>query len=337
VVCQAEAMTESPATADVTRRSSGWTGYVVMIVFLGLLVFGGQTIAEWVAGQPALASWATILVSIVVQALPFLVFGVLLSAALVAFVPADVIQRALPQKRAAAVPVAATAGAVLPGCECASVPLAGGMMSRGVVPAAALAFLLAAPAINPIVTISTFVAFPNQPEMAVARFVASLLAATVVGWIWIKIGRTEWLRIPSRDHLGDATGWEAFRRAATHDFLHAGGFLVVGGVAAATLNVLVPIEWLDALADNPWLGVLALAILAVLLCICSEADAFVAASLTGFSPTAQLTFMVVGPMVDLKLISLQAGTFGRAFAQRFPPLTFVVAVLAAVLIGGVLL
>lgn len=330
-------MADQSSRVVAERRQGGWAGYVVMLAFLGFLVFGGQNVASWVADQPAIASWATILVSIVVQAVPFLVFGVVLSAALVAFVPADVIQRALPRSEAAAVPVAATAGAVLPGCECASVPLAGGMMSRGVAPAAALAFLLAAPAINPIVTISTIVAFPNQPEMAVARFVASLAAAMVVGWLWLRIGKEQWLRIPSRDHLGDATGWEAFRLAATHDFLHAGGFLVVGGVAAATLNVFVPLEWLDTLADNPWLGVLALAVLAVVLSICSEADAFVAASLTGFSPVAQLTFMVVGPMVDLKLISLQIGTFGRAFAQRFAPLTFVVAVLAAVLVGTALL
>ena len=330
-------MTEPAAPSGETRRTDGWLGYAAVLLFLGLLVFGGQRISSAVADHPALSSWATIAVSIVVQALPFLVFGVLLSAALVAFVPAESIKRALPRREGAAVPVAAGAGALLPGCECASVPLAGGMMTRGVVPAAALAFLLAAPAINPIVTVSTFVAFPNQPEMAVARFVASLFVAMVVGWIWMRIGKTEWLQIPSRDHLGGATGWEAFRRSATHDFLHAGGFLVVGGITAATLNVMIPPEWLESLADRPWLGVIALAVLAVVLCICSEADAFVAASLTGFSPTAQLTFMVVGPMVDLKLVALQAGIFGKAFALRFAPLTFVIAVVLAVAVGWVLL
>ena len=69
----------------------------------------------------------------------------------------------------------------------------------------------------------------------------------------------------------------------------------------------------------------------------SEADAFVAASLTQFSLTARLAFMVVGPMVDVKLVALQAGTFGRRFAARFAPLTFVVAVGAAVAVGAVLL
>ncbi|MGJ6969773.1 permease, partial [Streptosporangium sp. G11] len=79
------------------------------------------------------------------------------------------------------------------------------------------------------------------------------------------------------------------------------------------------------------------ALLAVLLSICSEADAFVAASMTAFSPTAKLAFLVVGPMVDLKLIALQAGTFGKSFALRFVPLTFALAVLVSVVFGRLLL
>ncbi len=94
---------------------------------------------------------------------------------------------------------------------------------------------------------------------------------------------------------------------------------------------------MDVFSGSPWLSVLFMAGLAVLLAVCSEADAFVAASLTGFSPLARLVFMVVGPMVDLKLIALQAGTFGRAFAVRFSAATMVVAVLCSALIGGALL
>lgn len=119
--------------------------------------------------------------------------------------------------------------------------------------------------------------------------------------------------------------------------MHAGGFLVVGAMAAATLKAVVPAEWLSAVAGSPALSVPALAVLAVLLSICSEADAFVAASLTPFSPTARLAFLVVGPMVDLKLFAMQAGTFGRAFALRFAPATFALAVAASALTGAVLL
>ena len=128
--------------------------------------------------NPAVQAGATVFVSIVIQALPFLVLGVVLSAAIAAFVPASFWRKALPKRPGLAVPVAGCAGAVLPGCECASVPVSGSLMSRGVAPAAALAFLLSAPAINPIVVISTFVAFPGQPMMAVARFGASLVTAS---------------------------------------------------------------------------------------------------------------------------------------------------------------
>lgn len=308
----------------------------ILAVGLVILIVGQR----WLVGlfdNPALQTGATIFVSIVVQALPFLVLGVVLSGAIAAFVPASFWKKALPKNPALAVPVAGAAGAVLPGCECASVPVANGLMSRGVAPAAALAFLLSAPAINPIVLASTFVAFPGEPMMVVARFIASLATAVIMGWLWLRFGKAQWLRIGPRDHLVGANPWHTFRLTATHDFLHAGGFLVIGGLFAAALNVLVPQQWLAAVADQPILSVLVLAGLAVLLSICSEADAFVAASLTEFSLTAKLAFLVVGPMVDLKLISLQAGTFSGKFATRFAPTTFVLAVIFSLLVGWWLL
>ena len=286
---------------------------------------------------PAVGAWATVFVSICLQALPFLVLGVLVSGAITAFVPPSAFVRLLPRNQALAVPVAGAAGVLLPGCECGSVPVAGGLMDRGVPRAAALTFLLAAPAINPVVLVATAVAFPGRPEVWLARFGASLLAAVVVGWLWLRFGRDAWITRRARAHVHGESRWEAFRSTAKHDFLHAGGFLVLGGITAATLNVVVPRELYVAVADDPVLSVLALAGLAVVLAICSEADAFVAASLSEFSGTAVLAFMVVGPMVDVKLVALQSGSFGRAFAARFAPVTFVAATLSAVLVGSLLL
>lgn len=287
--------------------------------------------------NPALQAGATIFVSIVIQALPFLVLGVVLSAAIAAFVPPSFWQKALPKRPGLAVPVAGCAGAVLPGCECASVPVSGSLMSRGVAPAAALAFLLSAPAINPIVVISTFVAFPGEPMMAVARFGASLVTAVVMGWLWMKWGRGEWLRVPPSRHVEGQARWQTFAAAATHDLLHAGGFLVVGGIAAALLNVAVPQQWLQTLAEHPALAILGLAILAVLLSICSEADAFVAASMTMLPLLPRLVFLVVGPAVDVKLFAMQSGMFGRRFAVRFAPATLLVATAVATATGLVFL
>ncbi|MFC4531012.1 permease [Sphaerisporangium dianthi] len=308
----------------------------VFAALAGFLLIGNLVLSPHLTA-PALSTWSTIFVAICIQAMPFLVLGVTLSAAIRAFVPPSFFERALPRRPYAAVPVAGAAGLVLPGCECASVPVASGLMARGVTPSAALAFLLASPAINPVVLVATAVAFPGEPVMVLARFAASLLVAVLAGWAWQALGRPGLLRVRTPPTPAGASRWTALLSAMRHDFLHAGGFLVIGGLTAATLNVAIPRAWLASLGEFPWLSVVVLALLAVVLSICSEADAFVAASLTTFSPTAKLAFLVVGPMVDLKLIALQAGTFGRAFAARFVPLTFALAIVVSVLVGWVLL
>ncbi|MGM0353125.1 permease [Streptomyces sp. ECR3] len=287
---------------------------------------------------PPVAAWWTVFTAVVVQGVPFLLLGTLVSAAIGAFVPERVFSGLLPRNPALAVPIAGAAGVVLPGCECASVPVAGSLMRRGVAPAAALAFLLSAPAINPVVLVATSLAFPGQPLMVAARFVASLLTAVVMGWLWARFGREEWLRLPTARPAGaDGSRGHTFTAELQQDFLHAGGFLVLGSAAAATFNMAVPRSLLDVFTSSAWLAVPLLALLAVMLCVCSEADGFVAASLSGFSPTARLAFMVVGPMVDLKLVALQAGTFGRGFAVRFSSVTWSVALVSSVLVGWWLL
>ncbi len=282
-------------------------------------------------------NWLTVFLAVVIQALPFLVLGVVLSAIIAVFVPPAFFARALPRRPALAVPVAGVAGVVLPGCECASVPVAGALVRRGVTPAAALAFLLSAPAINPVVLTATAVAFPRNPEMAAARFLASLLASCAMGWLWHRLGRPDWMRPPARPSFEGHGKVAAFWGSVRHDMMHAGGFLVVGAMAAATFKAVVPAVWLRTVAGIPVVSVLALAVLAVVLSICSEADAFVAASLTQFSLTAKLAFLVVGPMIDLKLFAMQAGTFGRGFASRFAPATFLVAVGSAAAVAAVIL
>jgi len=291
---------------------------------------------RWLSA-PMLQNWLTVFIAVVVQALPFLVLGVLLSAVIAVFVPSSFFARVLPDRPAAAVPVAGVAGVVLPGCECASVPVAGALVRHGIAPAVALTFLLSAPAINPVVLTATAVAFPNNPEMVVARFVASLAVACAMGWLWQWRGRAGWLRLPERPHTEGETRAAAFWASVRHDVMHAGGFLIVGAMAAATVKAVVPPAWLHTLAGSQVLSILALAVLAVVLSICSEADAFVAASLSQFSLTARLAFLVVGPMIDLKLFAMQAGTFGRGFAIRFAPATLAVAVAVSALVGAVLL
>lgn len=284
----------------------------------------------------ALRTGSTVFVAVCVQAVPFLVLGVLISGGIAAFVPARLLRRVLPRNEVAAIGVAGLAGVVLPGCECASVPVARRLMQQGAPVPVAIAFLLAAPAVNPVVLVATAVAFPGVPEMVPARFLGSLLTSLVMGLLWARWGRTGWIAERARALLPEREGgsrWTVFAETARADLADAGGFLVVGALAAATLNVLVPQSWFAAVGGHAVLGVVVMAVLAVVLALCSEADAFVAASLAAMPLLPRLVFLVVGPAVDMKLIALQTGTFGRAFAVRFAPATFVVATVCAVAVG----
>jgi uncharacterized membrane protein YraQ (UPF0718 family) len=292
----------------------------------------------WLTATGAVQTWSTIFVALFLQAIPFLALGTVLSGAIAAFLPAEWLAGKLPRRPLVAVPVATLAGVALPGCECGSVPIAGRLVDRGVMPSAALAFLLSAPAINPVVLVSTAIAFPGRPQMVLARFVASAVTATVVGLVWSMLTKRDVLPFRSRFAAVpvDGSRWDRFQSATAHDFLHAGGFLVAGAGVAASLHVFLPQSVMDGLGSSPVVGVVVMALLAFVLAVCSEADAFVAASFARFSPTAQLAFMVVGPAVDVKLVAMQVGTFGRRFALRFAPLTFAVALITAVLVGAVL-
>lgn len=322
---------------DAVPGLRSWFGQTEAVALAVLVILvSGRWLVD-VLDAPSLQTWSTIFLAIVIQSVPFLMVGVLLSGVISILLSERVLQRVVPRNPVLGVPVAGIAGVGLPGCECAAVPIAGSLMRRGVAPAVALTFLLAAPAVNPAVLVSTAVAFPNQPSMVVARFSASLLCAVAVGWICLARGA----RLPIRrreiiedPHLGMRGRFVATVR---HDFLHASGFLVLGAVLAAAVNTFVPRSIIDTVAGQAVLGIVTLALFAFVVALCSESDAFVAASFTAFSDTAKLVFLVVGPAMDIKLAAMEAGQFGTAFARQFVPIVIVTAVLSAVLAGAVIL
>jgi uncharacterized membrane protein YraQ (UPF0718 family) len=325
------------------RTRSRITSLGVLCVLL-VLALVGQSWLVHLLDYPAVRTGATVFVAVCAQALPFLVVGVLISGAIAAFVSAEALRRVLPKRAALAVPVAGLAGVALPTCECAAVPVARRLIVQGAPSSVALAFLLAAPAVNPIVLVATAVAFPGEPRMVVARFAGSMATALVMGWLWARFGKASWFaeramrRLPEAATDGSARArWAVFFETARHDLADAGGFLVIGGLTSAALNVIVPRSWINTVGDQIVLGIVVMAVLAVVLALCSEADAFVAASLSALPLLPRLVFLVVGPAIDVKLFTLQAGTFGRAFAIRFAPLSFVVAVACAVVAGILIL
>ena len=126
----------------------------------------------------------TLFLSLLVEAMPFLLLGVLFSGVLLLFVDERQLIAKLPKNPLLGALVGSFIGFLFPVCECGNVPVARRLLMQGVPAPVAIGFLLAAPTINPIVIWATWTAFRGQPEIVVLRVVFSLVIATIMGWVF---------------------------------------------------------------------------------------------------------------------------------------------------------
>jgi uncharacterized membrane protein YraQ (UPF0718 family) len=259
--------------------------------------------------------------SLLVEAMPFILLGAAVSAAIEVLVPSSAFGKLGLLPRPLQLPAAAAAGMAFPVCECGSVPVARRLASKGLAPSAAITFMLAAPIVNPVVIASTFVAYRGRSTLGImvgGRLVLGFVVAIVVGWVIGATSAGELLRPRPGDAEAHDLGaseprWRRFADHLTGDVVFMGRFLVIGAAIAAAVQTFIPQSIVDRVANLPILSLVAMMALAFLMSLCSESDAFVAASFVAFGPAAQLAFLVSGPMIDMKLGALYLGTYRRGF------------------------
>jgi uncharacterized protein len=319
-------------TTAPARRQGSRTWVAVLAALIGVFVLVR-------IGDPARIGWVRNLLivfgSLLVEAVPFVAIGAFVSAAIEVLVPTSVFARIGLLPRSVQLPAAALAGVAFPVCECGSVPVARRLAAKGLAPSAAVTFMLAAPIVNPVVIASTFVAYRGRDAlwtMVLGRTALGFVVAMVVGWVIGARRPQDLLRAvgPVEAHEVEEAEPRS-RRFFGHlagDLVFMARFLIVGAAIAAAIQTFVPQTVVDGLASLPVLSLVAMMALAYLMSLCSESDAFVAASFVAFGPAAQLAFLVFGPMVDTKLTALYIGTYSRGFFR-----TVLVAVAATTLVG----
>ena len=318
---------------EVPGPSSSSARHAVLVVAALAAVGVALRLAD-PAGSAWLQNLLIVLSSLLVEALPFILLGALASAAIEVFVPSSAFARIARLPRPLQLPAAAVAGVAFPVCECGSVPVARRLVAKGLAPGAAVTFMLAAPILNPVVVASTFVAYRGRDSlwtMVLGRMGLGLLVAIAVGWVVGNARKEELLRPRSDDEHDTEANEPRWRRFFGHlsgDFVFMAAFLVMGAAIAAAVQTFVPQSVIGGVAGTPVLDLVAMMALAFVLSLCSESDAFVAASFVQFGPAAQLAFLVFGPMVDMKLGALYVGTYSRGFFR-----TVVIAVSAVTLAG----
>lgn len=310
-----------------------------------------------------------IFLSVVIEALPFVLLGCLISGALQVFLTPERVRKLLPSNKFASILVGCVLGFFFPSCECGIVPIINRFIKKGVPIPTAFAFMLTAPIVNPIVLFSTYIAFGNSTKFALLRAGGAFFVATIVG-VWLayfyqgnvlkksRLSLIETGKLPEVDSPKVAAGKspyehnpvlafatessvnataiitedaEAVEAAQSRgkkilsqvdhvlhhsldEFFDTGRYLIIGALIASAMQTYLPTGALLTLGSSKLLAILVMLVLAFVMSLCSEADAFIGSSLMSLFGTAPVVaFLVLGPMVDIKNLLMM----NRYFSGKF--------------------
>jgi uncharacterized membrane protein YraQ (UPF0718 family) len=324
-----QAVVSSPAAPVVSTSA---LRLLLLLLLLGFAIVIGDNGLTGSVGD-RFQTFVTIFLSIFIEAVPFLLAGAIVAGLIEVFVSPEVLTRFVPRQPILAALTGGAMGMLFPVCECGVVPVTRRLYQKGLPRSVGIAFLLAAPVVNPVVVVSTYAAFGWGP-LLYARLGFTFLIASAIGLIFYLADPSEILlpetlaSTSSAHHHAHAHGhghhhddldrspgeglWQALGIAGD-DFLDMARYLIAGSLLAAGMQTLAPQSALLALGGSPFTSIVAMMALAFVLSVCSTVDAFLALAFTNsFPPAAILAFLVFGPMVDIKSSLM----FLRVFKRR---------------------
>lgn len=372
---------ELQAVRREERRLGG--SYALALALILSLIMGWQVRN---GAYRELSDFMTIFMSILLEAFPFVILGTLISSAINLFVTPTLLARVIPKNKFLGLFAASLTGFAFPICECANVPVTRRLIAKGLPAPVAVTFLLSVAIVNPVVLLSTWIAFGGSWTAVLARGGFGMGIAILAGWI---VGLVKSYERPLKENeaggasepAGCGCGHEhgldeeqgcdcGHDHAHEHDHDHAdehshkpasrrsfaslagevlshtsgelfdvGRYLIMGAAVASLMQVVLPRASLIGIGLHPVVSVIALMALAYVLSLCSEADAFIAATFAGyFSPGAVLAFMVYGPMMDVKNTLMLLDGFKARFVAGLVVITTALCLAAglAVNLGGLI-
>ncbi len=278
-------------------------------------------------GNPAatLSIFSTRFLGIFIEAAPFLLLGAFVSGLLEVYISREDIVRVIPKNPILATVMGTFLGFAFPVCECGVVPVTRRLFTKGLPLSVGVAFLLAAPVMNPIVFVSTYIAFGGG-EVLIARFVITAVVAIAVGVIFSLSARPQEILRPismapamggsgaplPAEQPGLIEGLYRALRIGSDEFFEMGRFLIIGSMLAALMQTYMSQQTLLSLGEGPLISVIVMQLLAFVLSVCSTVDSFLALAFTGtFTGGSIVAFLTFGPMVDIKSTLMFLGVFKR--------------------------
>lgn len=312
------------------EAASTWklnTVFVLAVGFLTLVALNPAILSmRWLPGPEGIHILKSMLISIVLEAMPFLLLGVAVSSLIQVFVPESWVRRVIPRNPVLGVVAACLLGIVFPVCECGLIPIVRRLIAKGMPLYAGVAFIVTGPIVNPVVYAATFAAFRTRPEIAYARMglaVAVGLAIGLLVYFFIKRnplknaaaeGTAEHRHEHGHRTPGGRGRLEEATKHAGDEFFEMGKYLILGSLITACIQAFVPRQELLGIGQGEFGSHLFMMGFAYILSLCSTSDAFVASSFVGtFSAGSLLAFLVFGPMIDFKGTLMMLAVFKARF------------------------
>ncbi len=271
----------------------------------------------------------TIFISILIQALPFILIGVFVSSFLQVYISDERIIGLFTRYRGIGFVIAILLGVCFPVCDCAMAPITARMARKGVPVCLVTAFLLAAPVVNPVVILSTFYAFPEDLKIVFLRITFGISIALLTG-LFVKLaGVTAQNAIREKIYDNSICSVDYASRMLDYGFksklrtlvLHSGKeffklskYVILGAFITSLFQIMAERNSLSGISVKPMLVLLAMTLTSMLMSVCSTSNAFMAKSFSySFPLYSVIYYMVMGPMLDIKNILLLSGSYKIKF------------------------
>lgn len=285
--------------------------------------------------------WFAIFISIIIEALPFVLLGTILSGIIEVFITPDIVNKFLPKNKFLRVLFGTFVGFVFPSCECGIIPIINRFLEKKVPSYTAVPFLATAPIINPIVLFATYSAFGNSIRFLILRFVGATIVAIALGVMLAFLVDDNILKEDAKPtHFHDYSDKKWYQKIflalahAIDEFFDTGRYLVFGTLIASAMQIYLPTRVLTTIGHSPITAILVMMLLAFILSLCSEADAFIGASLLStFGIAPVMAFLLIGPMIDIKNLMMMVNSFKTMFIVQFISVSSLIIIIYCLFVG----
>ncbi|HGD3235632.1 TPA: permease [Streptococcus agalactiae] len=285
--------------------------------------------------------WFAIFISIIIEALPFVLLGTILSGIIEVFITPDIVNKFLPKNKFLRVLFGTFVGFVFPSCECGIIPIINRFLEKQVPSYTAVPFLATAPIINPIVLFATYSAFGNSIRFLILRFVGATIVTIALGVMLAFLVDDNILKEDAKPtHFHDYSDKKWYQKIflalahAIDEFFDTGRYLVFGTLIASAMQIYLPTRVLTTIGHSPITAILVMMLLAFILSLCSEADAFIGASLLStFGIAPVMAFLLIGPMIDIKNLMMMVNSFKTRFIVQFISVSSIIIIIYCLFVG----